>query len=466
MAYTDVRGLTLTTSSSEAVDAFNQSIADNAEYRLSAGDRMGEAIAADPNFTMAHCVMGYYMMGAEALAPPGAGRACLEAAEATELDKVTPRERASVAALRCWVEGRQDDALLIWEKILDDNPLDLLTMQLLHYRSFWLGKEEGIRDSVSRYFDRWDFSVPNYSNVLGMYCFGLNENGNGDRALEYGRKAIDLNKNDLWSVHAVAHVLNDRGEQHAGIAFFDQFDKTWEGHNAIREHLWWHEALLWWELGDFEKTLNLYDEYFAKNITPFYLDIQNSASMLWRLESVGVDVGNRWHGISEVARKRMEYRYLPWTDIHVAMTLGRTGDTENMGKFMNIVRGDAGNAVNARQVGAAETNEAVCGAIQSYCEGNYSNAIEKLVSVRADNFRHLGASNAQRDVIGGMVGVAALKAKEFALARTVFAQRLEEKPKNQMTWLFYADAAEGCGDSEAAKRARAMATTVEGAFSI
>lgn len=462
MSYTDVRGLKLTTSSGEALDSFNQSIADNAEYRLSAGDHMQNAIDADPNFTMAHCVMGYYMMSAEALAPEGAAEACLIAAEATDLSKITPRERASVSALRAWVEGRQDDATLIWEGILDDNPHDLLTMQTLHYRNFWLGKEKGLLSSVSRYISRWDPSMPNYSNVLGMYCFGLNENGMGDKAMEYGRKAIDLNKDDLWSVHAVAHLLNDRGEQWAGISFLDQFDKRWEGHNAIREHLWWHEALFWWELGDFDKALNLYDEYFAKNITPFYLDVQNSASMLWRLESTGVDVGDRWKQISDVAMQRIERRYLPWTDIHVAMVLGRNGEQQKLDSFINTVKGDTKTARNARQYAAAETDVAVCQAVSDYCSGNYSNAIENLTAVRSENFRPLGASNAQRDVMGIMLGLAALKAKEFSLARSIFAQRLEEKPNNQMTWLFYADAAEGCGDDNDARRARAMASTVEG----
>lgn len=462
MVRTDIRGLTLTTSSTTAIMEFDKAIEANAEYRLSAVDHMQKAIEADPNFTMAHCVMGYFMMAGEALAPKGAGLACLEAAEATDLSKVTQRERASVAALRAWVEKRQDDALLIWERILDDNPLDLLTMQLLHYRSFWLGKEESIRDSVSRYIRHWDSSVPNYSVVLGMYCFGLNENGNGERAMEYGRKAIDLNKNDLWAVHAVAHVLNDRGEHYAGVSFFNQFDKNWDDRNAMREHLWWHEGLLWWELGEFDKALNMYDEYFAKNITPFYLDVQNSASFLWRLETAGVDVGDRWSKITDVAMKRIDDRYLPWTDVHVAMVLGRTGKQAELGKFISSINGDYNNVKNARQYAAIETNEAVCKAVSAYCSGDYSNAVEELLAVRANNFRPLGASNAQRDVIGVMLGKAALKAKEFSLARSVFGQRLEDKANNQMSWLFYAQAAEGCGDMDAAKHARAMATTVEG----
>ncbi len=464
MNHTDVRGLALTSTSAKAVDAFNLSIAANAEYRVSAADHMERAVAEDPNFCMAHCVLGYYMMSAEALAPEGMARTHLENAEACDLSRVTERERASVAALRAWVEGRQDDAILIWEKILDQSPLDLLTMQLLHYRNFWLGKEEGIRDSVARYFSQWDSSIPNYSNVLGMYCFGLNENDSSDRALEYGRKAIDLNKDDLWAVHAVVHVLNDRGEQNAGLSFLEQFDKSWSDRNAIREHLWWHEALFIWELGEYARALQFFDDYVARNITPFYLDVQNSASMLWRLESVGVDVGDRWTTISDAALKRIEYRYLPWTDVHVAMTLARTGQRNDLDGFIRTLEEDRSKARNARMHAVAETNLAVCKAINHYCCGDYSTALEELLAVRSDNFRPLGASNAQRDVIGMMAGTAALKAKEFATARSIFAQRLEAKPSNQMTWLFYAEAAEGCGDHDGAKRARAKAATIVGSL--
>lgn len=462
MKYTDVRGLTLTTTSAKAIDYFNKSIAANAEYRVSAIDYMESAVKEDPNFCMAYCVLGYYMMGAEALAPEGLARTYLEKAEAGNLDAVTERERASVAALRAWIEKRQDDAILIWEKILDHNPLDLLTMQLLHYRNFWLGKEEGIRDSISRHFSHWDASIPNYSNVLGMYCFGLNENDSGDRALEYGRKAIDLNKDDLWAVHAVVHVLNDRGEQSAGLSFLEQFDKSWEDRSALREHLWWHEALFIWELGEYDRALQYFDDFVAKNITPFYLDVQNSASMLWRLESVGVDVGDRWNTISDAALKRIEHRYLAWTDVHVAMTLGRTGQRNELNGFLLMLERDKTLARNARMHAVAETNLAVCKAISLYCNGDYSNALEELLAVRSDNFRPLGASNAQRDVIGMIAGLAALKAKEFETSRAIFAQRLEAKPQNQMTWLFLAQASEGCGDVEAAARARAKAATIIG----
>lgn len=463
MANTDIRGLTLTSNNPKAVDLYNQSINANAEYRLSAGDLMAAAIEEDPDFTMAHCVMGYYMMGAEVLAPEGAGRACLEAAEKTDLSRISDRERASVKALRAWVEGRQEEAVRIWDSILDDHPTDLLTLQLAHYRNFWHGKPIAIRDSVARHMHAWDASMPNYSNVLGMYSFGLNETGDKANALKYGEQAIALNKDDLWSVHAVAHVLNDTSESEKGLNFLQQFSRNaWDDRNAIREHLWWHEALFEWELGNYEGVLSLFDQHVAKNVTSFYLDLQNTASILWRLESSGVDVGNRWQQLTEVAAARVMNRNVPFTDIHMAMILARSGEKEQMSSLLDSIKGDTKTSRNARELAAAETDIEVCEAIEAYCSGNYDTAIAKLLPSRWNAYRPLGASDAQRDVLSVMLGQASLKAGQHSLAKSVFAQRVQERPTNRMSWLWFASALEQSGDVSKAKEARAKAMAFEG----
>lgn len=465
MAFTDIRGLALTSSSATAVEHFNNSIAANAEYRLSAGEHMAAAIEADPEFTMAHCVMGYYMMGAEVLVPEGSGLQCLLAAEATDLSRVTPRERASVSALRAWVDGRQEDAVMIWDRILDDHPTDLLTLQLAHYRNFWHGKAMAIRDSVARHLHAWDESMPNYSNVLGMYAFGLNETGDKVNALKYGERAMELNKDDLWSVHAVSHVLNDTGQQARGLQFLGQFSRdAWDDRNAIREHLWWHESLFEWELGNFEKVLSLFDEHVAKNVTSFYLDIQNTASILWRLESSGVDVGDRWKKLTDAAIARVASRNVPFTDAHLAMILGRSGEKGHMNTLLESVRGDTKSARNAREMSVAESDIAVCEAIDAYCNGDYDAAVELMLPGRWNAYRPLGASDAQRDVLSIMLGQAGLKAGKHAMATSVFAQRIKEKPSNQMSWLWFASALEQGGNDKAAKEARAKAMQYDGSL--
>ena len=59
----------------------------------------------------------------------------------------------------------------------------------------------------SRVLPAWDGSVPGYSYVLGMHAFGLEESGAYAEAERTGRRAVELNPDDPWAVHAVAHVL-------------------------------------------------------------------------------------------------------------------------------------------------------------------------------------------------------------------------------------------------------------------
>jgi len=356
------------------------------------------------------------------------------------------------------VEGRQDDAIAIWDRILDEHPTDLLTLQLVHYRNFWHGKAIAIRDSVARHIHAWDESMPNYSNILGMYSFGLNENGDKQGALKYGQQAIDLNPDDLWSVHAVAHVHHDSSQSNKGLDFLKQFSRNaWDDRNAIREHLWWHEALFEWDLGNYDQVLDLYDNNVAKSVTPFYLDIQNTASILWRLESAGVDVGDRWKNLDDVAMQRVVNRNIPFTDVHLAMVLGRTNNSTDMSKLIDSVKSDAGKARNAHEMAAAETDLQVCEAIDAYCRGDYSNAIEKMLPQRWSGYRSLGASDAQRDVLSLVLGHAGLKAGDHAMATSVFSQRVQEKPNSSISWVWFANAMEQAGNAAGASGARAKA---------
>jgi hypothetical protein len=81
--HTDERGLVLTTSNTEAVEAYNEAVRDYLDYRLSAGDKAKRALAADPTFVMGQCLRGYFILliGSNAVLPAakkaGAGKSML-----------------------------------------------------------------------------------------------------------------------------------------------------------------------------------------------------------------------------------------------------------------------------------------------------------------------------------------------------------------------------------------------------
>ena len=78
--------------------------------------------------------------------------------------------------------------------------------------------------------------------------------------------------------------------------------------------------------------LDLYDKRFRNLVSPLtqaqpdlYIDVQNAASMLFRLELLGVDVGNRWSEIADKAEARIGDCLSAFTLPHWMMALAATG---------------------------------------------------------------------------------------------------------------------------------------------
>lgn len=75
-----------------------------------------------------------------------------------------------------------------------------------------------------------------YGNVLGMHAFGLAENGSYGLAEEKADVALTMESNDIWAVHAMAHVYEMEVPPRCTCAFSHSV-------GAIRER-WKDTALL------------------------------------------------------------------------------------------------------------------------------------------------------------------------------------------------------------------------------
>src|SRR5712692_8930425 len=163
----DARGLAVTAASREAVDALDRTVAAYCGLRSDTGDRLKEALAADPDLVMAHILKGYFMMLFGKRDFVARAEKALAAAEAAaRAVGGTAREAAHLAALRGWVGGDSRAAVAGWEGILLAHPRDLVALKLAQYGTFYFGDSAGMRDSVGRVLHAWDESVPGYGFVL------------------------------------------------------------------------------------------------------------------------------------------------------------------------------------------------------------------------------------------------------------------------------------------------------------
>jgi tetratricopeptide (TPR) repeat protein len=428
MQHSDCRGLPLTIASAEAAAAYDATLAAYQGLRADTGDRLKEALTLDPDCPLTLTTRGYFMLLFAQKGLAAKARESLAAAETAAAKRgVTGRERRHIAALKAWCAGDADAALGQWEAILAEHPRDVLAIRLAHFWHFYKGDPLTLRDSVARLLPRWDDKVPGYGFVLGCHAFGLEESGDYAEAERAGRRAVEINPQDAWAVHAVAHVLEMQDRTQEGIAWLDRYIPGLAGCNNFRFHTTWHRCLFYLEQGEAARVLELYDREVRADSTPDYLDICNATSLLWRLEEAGVDVGNRWAELAKQSATRTGEHLLVFADAHFALALG-AADPAGADAFIASTRQNvSATGTQARVMG--EIGAALCGAVVDYRRGAFGRVVEALLP-RRQVLRHIGGSHAQRDLFEKMLILAALADGRKAVAAELLAERGRRRPNN------------------------------------
>jgi hypothetical protein len=437
----DARSLPISTASATAAAAFDHLIAGYLTQRADTPARLTALLEADPDFALAHCMKGYFAMLAfkQASVPVAieAARTALSLAAGA-----TPRERAHIAALSAWSDGELDRALAIWESILRVHPLDVVAFRLAHFVSFWLGRPQDMVSSVERVIGAWSEDVPGYSSILACQSFAHEEAGSYLAAEPVGRRAIELDPGDLWAAHAIAHVMESQGRRSEGIQWLTTLAPNWEGSHNLQHHLWWHCALFRLEHGDSAGALDLYDTRFRNLAAPLtvaspdvYIDVQNAASMLFRLQRLGVDVGKRWEELADKAEARIGDCVSAFTLPHWLMALTATGRSEAAQRMIeatrvySLGRGTVATIVRDYVLPIALAQLA-------HAAGRYQEAVALMRPVLGGMYR-LGGSHTQQDVLEQLFVDAALKSGSTAdvrLALERVAGRRAIPPERFVGW--------------------------------
>ena len=399
----DALGLTLTTQSAAAALAFDHAVTGYLTYRADGAQRLAALLEADPDCGMAHVLKGYFVMLAyKQAALPMARQAADDAAR--HLAAATPREQAHLHALQAWIGQDTHHAVAIWEQILDDHPRDIMAFRLAHFVNFWLGRPAAMLASVHAVAPHWTEDLPGYNAILGCLCFASEECGRYTEAEEAGRAAIAREPGDLWAAHGVAHVMEMQGRRREGLAWLDHLAPHWDGSNNLRHHLWWHRAMFLLEQGDHAAVLALYDRQFRDLASPLveampdlYIDVQNAASMLWRLARHGVDVGDRWDELADKAEARIGDCLSAFTLPHWMMALAATGRFDAAHRLLAAMR-DFAQAPGSLPKLVGEIALPVTQAVLLHARGEYAPAVAAMRPALGAMYQ-LGGSHAQQDVL-------------------------------------------------------------------
>ncbi len=441
----DLHGLPLTTASADAAAAFNHVVEGYLRYRADAPQRLRALLAADPEFAMGQTLRGYFAMLAFNAASIPAARKALEAARKPA--GVTRREAAHAAALTHWSEGDIDATLATWEQILDEHPLDVLAFRLHHFLAFWYGRPEVMTKRADIAHRQWSPELAGWSALLACRCFAHEEVGNYKIAEAAGREAIALDPGDLWAAHGVAHVLEMQGRHDEGIAWLKDLEPNWEGGNNLKHHLWWHRGLYHFERREFAQVLALYDDNFrnlASDLTQaqpdMYIDVQNAASMLFRLERQGVDVGDRWTELADKAEARIGDCVSTFTLPHWMMALTATRRWDAAGRMLDGLRTFAAAGVGTAAPIVRDSALPICEALLARAKGDPARACDLMRPALA-GMSELGGSHAQQDVLEQLFLDCAVSAKRQDDIDTLLARVTQRHPISPENRVGYAAAA-------------------------
>jgi len=434
----DRRDVAYTTSSEDAVRCFDDAIASWLGFRRDTDDHLKLALRADSDFLMGHVLQGYLMMLFAVRILDQKIDAAITTAKQSALQRgATQRERDHIAALTAWHRGDWQAALESWEKILLENPRDILALKLANHLYFYLGDARNVRDSIARVLYAWNEDTPGHGFVLGMYAFGLEECGDYANAEAVGQHAVEINPADVWAIHAVIHVMEMQGRHREGTDWLKTSEKIWINCNNFANHLWWHGALLLMDLERYHAVLDGYDSRIRAEQSDDYLDIVNASSLLWRLEETGVDVGNRWTELADKAEAHAQDHKLAFADAHYMMAMAADGRINAAEAMIDSMTSHAEAAGGMTATIHGEIGAPLCAAILAYSCGDFGRVVELLQPLRYD-LRYLGGSVAQQDIFHRILISATVRGGRLDIARSLMSERSADRPSSVWNWRTYA----------------------------
>ena len=191
--------------------------------------------------------------------------------------------------------------------------------------------------------------------------------------------------------------------------------------------------------------LALYDRRFRDLASPLtqaqpdlYIDVQNAASMLFRLERRGVDVGARWNEIAEKAEARIGDCLSAFTLAHWMMALAATGREQAAGRLLEAMHAFARKDTTVASI-VGDVALPICEAVLAHRRGEPARAVALMRPV-LDDMHRLGGSHAQQDVLEQLFLDAAIKADSPDDVRLLLA-RIKRHPVPPHSRVGYAEAA-------------------------
>ncbi len=434
----DAQGHDLSGATAEAIDVYDEAVR---AFNLVHGDAVGlfdRARETAPGCAMPHLAKAWVFALANDPVLLSQARPLVETARSLDLNE---REQAHLAALANLVEGGRAAGVAVLDRHLMHCPFDLVAHQAAALMDGFLGRFHWIRERSARALPFWSKDQPGYATLLAFHGFGSEEAGDYARAEDKSREAAALEPLSFWPHHTVAHVMEMTGRPEDGLGWMAAREALWSGPGHMNEvHIWWHKALFHLELGQYGAALALYDGPIRSTQRPLALSLTNASALLWRLDTLGCAIGDRWQEQADLWQGHADGKCLAFADIHAAMAELGSGREELVERRLAAMRETAASDVEAaglyRTIGMP-----IVEGLAAFHRGAWAQAIEALLPVRIGLWQ-IGGSHAQRDVVDWTLCEAAIRCGQRDIALSLAYERASARPRSapNRRFLGYAEA--------------------------
>jgi tetratricopeptide (TPR) repeat protein len=390
-----VSALALSTSSEEARRAYLDGEARLLAAKPSPEKAFEKAIAADPDFALAHAgeARALFMM---ARIPQAKAAALM----ARELAKNLPqREKNNVEIVVLTIEGGAARAYQLAREHLREFPTDAMVLApccgvfgLIGF-SGRKGREQEMRELLEELAPHWG-EDPFF---LTQLAFARCETGAIEPARKAIERALELDPHSGHGAHVKAHVLYEAGEHHAGLEFMQRWLPGYAREGLMHCHLSWHLALLQLGLGDPAAAMKTYLQgvHPGGSWGPPINVVSDCTSFLWRAELAGRPrEAERWYEVKQYADKSFPAAGIAFADVHKALAYAATGDEVALEKLLGELRARE----RAGKLLAGPIVPALAEAFDAFARKDYAKAVALIEPHLAEHER-IGGSRAQRRLI-------------------------------------------------------------------
>jgi len=334
------------------------------------------------------------------------------------------RERLFAAVIMAVHDNDIAGAVKLIRTLVTDYPGDLFAAKLGQNLYFNIGNDEGMLWLADQVIDHH----ADCAYAYGMRAFGREQMSMLDAAEEDGRRATEMRRKEPWAHHAVAHVMLTQGRHEEGIKWMGDLSDEWDDRNSFMlTHNWWHQALFYLELEDFKTPLELYDAKVWGVDKSYSLDQVNAISLLWRLEQLGVDVGDRWQDLGSHVAARSFINDQPFYDMHYAYGLARARQSDALGALMAGMEKMAAEAPDLTRKSWADVALPACRGFIAIVDEDYKSAVQQL-RIAQPRFQEIGGSHAQRDLFELAWVTSLIKAGDVGAVSPLLEKRLKFRP--------------------------------------